>query len=241
MTISGDSVLDVTAGSLTLSGIVAGAANLEKTGAGSLTLSGANTFTGVLTQRAGQLNLASAGALGSGSLFFAGSALDNTSGAALTTTGGDFYALGNLNFVGTNDLTLGGRFLLPNDVTVTIGTGDTLTLAGQVLGGGILAKQGAGILVISGQNGATGGTNVETGTLRTVGANRLSDYSLSVSAGATVELGGNENVGLLFGSGTVALGANALTIGSDLAFGTNAFTGTISIACSGIFIGMIGS
>ena len=232
VTLAGDSSLDVESGNLTISGILAGAANLEKVGAGALTLSGANTFTGVLTQRAGQLNLASAGALGAGSFFFAGSALDNTSGASLATTGGDFYALGNLNFVGTNDLSLGGRFFLPNDVTITIGSGDTLTLAGQVLGGGILAKQGAGTLVISGQNGATGGTNVEAGTLRTGAANALSDFSLSVSAGATVELGGNENVGLLFGSGSIVLGANALTIGSDLAFGTNAFTGTISGAGS---------
>ena len=49
VTVSGDSVLDVTAGNLTVSGILTGSKNLEKTGAGALTLAGVNTlFNGLL-------------------------------------------------------------------------------------------------------------------------------------------------------------------------------------------------
>jgi autotransporter-associated beta strand protein len=59
---------------------------LTKTGAGALTLSGANTFGGGVTLSTGTLNINNAAALGTGAFTISGGVIDNTSGADITTS-----------------------------------------------------------------------------------------------------------------------------------------------------------
>src|SRR5205823_1755258 len=66
----------------TLSG---GTGSVVKDGSGALTLSGSNSFSGGFTLAAGQLNINSATALGTGALTIGGSGtIDNTSGGPIT-------------------------------------------------------------------------------------------------------------------------------------------------------------
>ena len=60
--------IDSAATNLTLSGAIDGSGTLAKTGAGTLTLSGANIYTGATSISAGILKLGAVGALGNGTL-----------------------------------------------------------------------------------------------------------------------------------------------------------------------------
>ena len=157
---------------------------LTKSGAGTLTLTGANTNLVGVNLNAGQLNINSSTALGTGvspSLTGApqnvpigtltindGTTIDNTSGSALAMIYKYRIALnGSFTFVGSSDLYFvdpnqNGNIRMPNDVTVTTQTKDrTLRFASNFgLGQGVLTparltKNGPGTLQI-GSNGGSG-------------------------------------------------------------------------------------
>lgn len=139
---------------------------LAKVGAGTLVLSGANTFTGGTTLSAGTIRVGSDTALGSGPLVVAGGVLssdgynarqlDNSLTMTASTTLGDATNSGPLTFAGT--VSLGGA--LPRQVNVA----SDVTLAGVVSNGGI-QKTGAGILTLGSANTYTGQTFLEAGTI----------------------------------------------------------------------------
>ncbi len=157
--------------SLTVGGIVSGAGfNLTKAGAGSLVLSGANTFGGTsntVTLQAGTLSLGNIAALGAATnkLVIQGGALDVTGALAITANypqqwDGDFY------YLGTNTLNTGpGAVALGASRQVTV-SGSTLTVPGIISGAGFgLTKTGAGTMVLSGANTYSGATTVNGGVL----------------------------------------------------------------------------
>ncbi len=176
---------DVAAGStLTISSIVSGAfatsgTAFQKTGAGTLTLSGNNSFGGGGGRKfgltAGTLNINSNTALGNNQTIFviaAGTTIDNTSGSSKTVNGNQQTWNGNFTYTGTNDLNLG-----TGSVTLgtTAGTVRTITTAaGTLTTGGVVAngttatgitKAGNGTWILSGANTFTGGTTLSAGTL----------------------------------------------------------------------------
>ncbi|MCX6878881.1 MAG: autotransporter-associated beta strand repeat-containing protein [Verrucomicrobia bacterium] len=184
------------ASSTSFAGVISGTGGaLTKQGAGTLTLSGANTHTGLTTVSAGALNIQNATALGTSAgatTVAVGAALqlqgDITVGAeALTLNGLGIDATGALrNISGTNTygglLTLGsatrinsdaGSLTLSNTGTITGshaltvgGAGDTSISAIIGTGGGTLTKDGGGTLTLSGANTYAGNTTVTAGTLR---------------------------------------------------------------------------
>lgn len=142
-----------------------GATSVTKSGAGTLILQGANTYTGATTVNQGVLEFgATAGALGSGTVRVSGGTLR--------------WGTGN-----TTDITAGGRavelhgasvYLTPNfggyilDVGSTFDTnGNNVTLAGAIGGGGAggLTKTGAGTLTLNAAPTYTGVTVVNQGSL----------------------------------------------------------------------------
>jgi autotransporter-associated beta strand protein len=165
---------------VTFSGNLSGSGgSYTKVGAGTLTLSGNNTFSGgvnlgVISTVAGQLNINSATALGSGTFTIAGgttgAVIDNTSGAAITVSNNNPFVIGSsFTFIGTNDLNLGTGAVNKGSADKTISVanaGATLTIGGNFgATPGVLEKAGAGTLVLSGNNAYTGGTTVSAGTL----------------------------------------------------------------------------
>ena len=99
---------------------------------------------------------------------------------------------------GAGDLTLG-------NTTLRTGTSGASSYAGSISGTGRLVKQGSGVFTLSGAHGYSGSTTVEAGTLALAGADLLPDSSaVSVAAGATLALTGNETVASLALSGILA-------------------------------------
>ncbi len=190
------SAIDTNGLSATLSGVLSGDGGLVKTGAGTLALSGNNTFGGGTFLNAGTLQVAA----------------DNNLGA---TTGGLVFDGGALQFLAgftTNraiSLNAGGGIFDTN--------GHDATLGGPIGGTGNFVKNGAGALTFTGASSYSGATTVNAGTFRAGAANVFSPNSaFTVASGGVLDLGNfSQTIGSLSGSGRVALGSATLTGGND--------------------------
>ena len=183
----------VAAGTLTFGGPIgqlgATARSLTKNGAGTLTLGGANTFTGGMILNAGTLSIDNADALGAGTFDINGGTLDNTSGGSIAVSDNAMTWDGDFGFTGTADLNLGtGAVTLGATRTVTVDA-STLTVGGVIGGGFGLTKDGAGTLTLSGASTYSGDTTISAGTLA-LGASGTIDNSptVSLAAGATFDV-----------------------------------------------------
>lgn len=178
-----DGVISGTIGTET-AGVVAG--GLVKTGAGVLQFNGSNTYTGVTTLRAGILEANHANALSASKIHFDGGVLRYGANAPVDGYSAQFLptAAGKSARFDTN-----GR----NDITFASG----------LTGSGGLEKLGVGILTLSSGNTYTGATVVREGVLRAAPGTFNSGIStfvidpfghtssITVEAGATVDLNGN--------------------------------------------------
>ncbi len=122
---------------------------LSKTGAGTLVLGAANSYTGGTTVGAGTVQLGAGGSL--------------ASTGALTVNGGTFDLNDHTQTLGTLSGPGGTLDLGNGALTVTEGT--SASYAGVITGNGSLTKTGAGTLTLTGANDYTGGTTVSAGTL----------------------------------------------------------------------------
>jgi fibronectin-binding autotransporter adhesin len=199
---------------VTVANVIDGTGSLVQSGAGTLTLTGANTYTGSTTLSAGTL------ALGAANRLADTTALSVNSGATFNLAGFS-ETVGSL--AGAGNVTLGAG-------TLTAGGNNTSTTFSGVLSGtGGFTKSGTGTLTLTGANTYTGPTTISAGTLVAgVNANILANITaLSVSFGATFDLAGfPEAVGSLAGAGNVTLGAGTLTAGGNNTSTT--FSGVLS-------------
>ncbi len=152
-----------------------GTLGLTKSGAGTLVLSGNNTYTGTTTLSAGTLRVTSSTALGTGTLSYGGGTLE----------------LAGTNLALANTITLGSSVR-----TISVVDGSAVvdaTLTGGISGSGAINKTGAGTLRLSGAKTYTGNTNVSAGTLIYATQNSLYNNvtgnwtatKLTVQSGAT--------------------------------------------------------
>jgi fibronectin-binding autotransporter adhesin len=244
---------------LVISGTLSGSRNITKNGAGTLTLSAGNTYTGSTTINAGTLSIATitnggvAGALG-----------NSTNGASNLVLGG-----GTLQYTGSNGST-DRSFTLSNATTSVIdvsSAGTTLTISGggaATTGG--LTKNGSGTLLFTASNSYTGDTTVNSGILQIGSNNRISDSStLRVNGGTFNMVTFNDTVAgvILSANGTISgtnpiltstsdfilengtaaailagtVGVNKTTSGTVILTATNTYSGTTTISAGTLQIG----
>ncbi len=234
---SGTVTFDIGAAT-SIAGVISGTGALTKTGAGTLTLSAVNTFSGTpITINQGILSINSNNALGN-----AANDLTFAAGTTLQTTGATTMAAGRA-------ITLSGG-------TVTFNTGGTTSIAGVISGTGALSKTGASTLTLTGANTFSGtpitvsagtlsvnsdaalgntandltfdaGTTFQTSAATTMGAGRditLSGGTVTFNTGAATSI-----AGVISGAGAITkTGANTLTL-----TGANTFSGTLITVSAG--------
>jgi fibronectin-binding autotransporter adhesin len=169
-------------GSITLDGAISGTGTLTQLGAGTLTLTGDATHSGGTTITAGSLQIGDGGATG--------------------TLAGDVVNNGGLQF----------------------NRSGTLALGGLISGTGLVRQAGTGTTILTGANSYGGITEVATGTLLVNGNQSAATATTHVAAAAT--LGGTGMIGGsvdMSAGGTLAAGSNGagtLTINGDLTLGS---------------------
>ncbi len=250
-------------GNTSVSGVIAngGATTvaLTKAGAGTLTLSGANSYIGSTSLSAGTLQISGSGKLGS-----------TSTPAALAITGGTLDLGTTSQTVGA--VTMSGNSTIQNGTlngasyAISPGTGTTAIISAALTGSGVLTKGGAGTLTLSGNNsGLSGGVNLGTngGTLNINSATALGTGGFAIgnsvnfdnTTGAPLTLTTNNVItdngsytfigtnSLNLGTGGFAVGSghpgmnianNTLTIGGNMtgtgSFMTKAGAGTLALS-----------
>jgi fibronectin-binding autotransporter adhesin len=222
----------------TFGGVISGTGGLLKQGAGRLTLTAAQAYSGPTTISGGTLAMGVANSLSdtAGVVIDAGAALD---------LAGFSDTIGSLT--GTGAVILGSGTLAVGAANVT--DFDESSFYGSISGSGGLTKVGAGDFQLFGTNTYAGTTTIAGGTLTLRSGSALPTTSPVVfSAGATLYkpfFTKAVTVGSLSGTGAVTLESGTLTIGttgSSTAFagkiaggrlvkdgaGTQTITGTIS-------------
>jgi autotransporter-associated beta strand protein len=169
--------------------------SIVKSGAGILTLSSANTFTGGTTLSAGGLTLGNAQALGAGTVTLTGGTLNVGS-----------YALANTVVQSGGTITGTGSIA---GLTATAGV-----VSVKLVGSGDITKSGAGLLEFQGANGAseayTGNISLSAGTIKFTGAGSLGSVNSSVAAyDGTIA-----NAGILEFAGTATQELNGIISGT---------------------------
>ncbi|MFT4054645.1 MAG: autotransporter domain-containing protein [Novosphingobium sp.] len=233
-TLAGDTTLDVgstiDAQAGTVDGGLNGSATLTKSGSGTVTLAGNNSYTGNTIVNDGTLTLAGSGTLGA------------TSGS--TTINGGTLDLGGTNQTQTS-LTQGPATILNG--TLALGTyvisGGTLTstaaanvsntidaragmIDGVLSGTAALIKTGSGEVTLTAANTFSGGTTIDAGTLFLANTGDIV-ASVAIGTAGTLDISaanGDRDLDTVTGAGTIALGVNTLT----LTQAAGAYAGSIS-------------
>ena len=192
-------------------GNMSGNGVLVQQGAGTLTLTGSNHFSGGTQINHGGIAISNGNALGSGRVNMAAST--------------------QLIF-GADGLTLANNFSVKGTASIDVANGQGATLSGVIGNGtsaGSLQKIDGGTLALTGVNTYTGGTMISGGTLSV-----SSDNNLGASTGALVLNGGTLQInGDTFNSTTRAISLTALGSGLDIADAANTFTLNQAISGSG--------
>ncbi|MDF3057621.1 MAG: putative outer rane autotransporter [Rariglobus sp.] len=261
---TGPVAIDTNSRNVTYSNIAgSNTGGLAKLGAGRLTLSGTNTFTGPIAVNTGVLAVSATSALpsiGTGQIFIDDSGALNTGGAygsiqawldsdniSTASTGAIALIAGsseNINFTGYDTLSLGASTSSTYTGTITSasggyrlgGGGATLTLSGtNALTGANALTVANGAVTLTGANNLTGATTVASNTLSLSGAaGSLASSAVTVSPGATLAIVSNTAIGSVTRASSVTLNRGTLTVqGNATANTTDAIANALTIGSGG--------
>jgi autotransporter-associated beta strand protein len=204
-------------GSVVFSGVISGSSNLISEGAGTVSLSGANTYTGTTTVNAGTLQMN------------ATNTLPSTTAVTTANVAGATWSLNGFN---QSVVSLAGGGATGGNVslgsaTLSITGSTNTTFAGDITGTGGITKTGSGILTLT----APGGTIAYTGTTTiTAGQIRVNPAGFSgMTLGTSVNLNGGtlSSTGISTFQGAVFNTLN-LSASSTIALGSNVHTLTFA-------------
>ena len=207
----------------TFAGVISGTGSLIKDGSNTLTLTGANTYTGTTTLTSGEVNLGVAEIAGtSGPL---GQSAANNPGSIVLNGG-------YLQYSDANQNDYSGRFSTASAQQYNVDTNSqnvTWATALTSSGGGSLTKTGLGTLTLTGANTYTGATTVNAGTLQAGVATQAFGVgsAVTLNSTATLDLGGySQTIGSLTeNSGSIL----KLTVSSPSSFGNITTTGAVTL------------
>ena len=161
--------IDTNGSNAILSGNIINPGSLTKIGAGTLTLTGANSYSGGTNLNGGILAVNSDVNLGAGPLSFDGGTLQ------ALAAGGGITSLKAVN-------------LFPGGGTFLADAGTASTLGGSITGVGSWTKTGPGTLALSGTNTYSGGTTIAGGTLLTQSVSALGTGPVTFGNGTTLQV-----------------------------------------------------
>ena len=207
---------------MSFSDVISGSGGLTKTGAGQVTLSASNTYTGTTTINGGILQLNTSDALADASN------VDIGSGGTLRFDWGSLSdTVGSLSGAGAIDL---------RGSTLTTSTAADTTFSGTISDSfGVLRKAGTGDLTLSGASTYTGITYIDAGTLIAANNSALggSTFGNTIASGATLGLQGGitvtENNFSLSGTGDGGVGAVHNLSGNNTLNATLNLTGATTL------------
>ncbi|MBS0273290.1 MAG: autotransporter-associated beta strand repeat-containing protein [Proteobacteria bacterium] len=218
---------------VTYGGVISGSGTLTQSGAGTLILTGDNTFSGLTTVTSGDaLQLGNGGATGSVTSTIADDGTLAFYRSNALTYAGMVMGQGNVNviggtviFTGTNSYS--GGTTISSGSTLQIGNGgtsglvqgaitdngtlvfdhsDAVAVSGQISGTGAFAQIGAGTTILTAANGYTGGTFIGAGTLQAGNGGTTGAIVGDVIDNATLAFDRTDNIsfsGAISGSGMV--------------------------------------
>jgi len=240
-------------GSLTYSSVLSGTGTMEKKGAGTLILAGANTMTGSATVSEGVLQIGDGGTNGelntnitnSVSVVFARS--DDSTYSSVISGSGTVTKQGAGALTFSKDQTYTGATTI-SEGTLRIGNGGTSgNLSGTVTNNGMLAFQRSDSLTFSNTISGSGGVKLESGTLTLSGTNSYTGGTLV--AGGRLIVANNSALGnpVGFGDAAAASGATAviqvnsgITVNKALAMSNGGTIDNRGTIVSGFFAGVTG-
>ena len=217
---TGGGTFDTNSYAPTLSSVVSGDGSFTKTGAGTLTLSGANTYKGDTTVNAGTLKAGVASVPNTSGAFGNNSAviMANDASTNLDITGFDTQ-IGSITGGGVT----GGKVLLgAKMLTVGGDNSSPAAYAGVISGeGGVITKIGTGTQIFSGDNTYTGGTTISAGILRAdnshaLGTGDVNNNNILDIDMTTLNIGGAYTQGAF---STLMVAVNGSTSGSIVSKG----------------------
>lgn len=175
---------------------ISGSYGITKTGAGTLTLNGTNTYTGNTTINAGNLTISG------------GNAITDSGTVILANTAGVNFNVNSSETIGTlqgGGIT-GGTVNIAASQTLTVNQTSDQTFAGVIAGAtGALTKTGANTLTLSGSNTYGGLTTINAGNLTISGGSAIADtgiVTLANTAGVGLNVNSSETVASLQGGGS---------------------------------------
>ncbi len=243
-------------------GVIAGEGSVTKRGAGTLTLTGNNVYTGRTFIEAGTLRVGDGGTTGA----VAG---DIANDAALVFEHGDAMSYagvisgsGTVTKKGSNTLTLTGNSTyggptrieagtlrigdggtagavagdIANDAALVFERGDAVSYAGVISGVGTVTKKGSNTLTLSGNSTYSGPTRIEAGALRIGDGGTTGAVAGDIANDATLVFERGDAAtyaGVISGSGAVTnKGTGTLTL-----TGNNIYTGLTTVEAGTLRIG----
>ncbi|MBB5043635.1 autotransporter domain-containing protein [Shinella fusca] len=144
----------------TMAGTISGTGSVSKTGPGTLTITGENSYFGGTDIAGGYVWLTHGSGLGTGTVTFNG---------------------GGLGFLGPDALSMSNDMVF-NNATVLYTMQDT-TLSGVLSGGSLFKKFGEKTLTLTGENTFTGGLLIHEGTVRAENGKALGSGTITFDSG----------------------------------------------------------